>query len=264
MDSFQTKTDRAHLTSAKAIISLATITSDEDIEQQRDLIYTYSAFKLGSVQHLDLLAGDLHRKIASTIALHSNCVLMTPSFAHLAPVYPLGVRLAQNMQLPVLSIQSKAANSLEIVYAAIDTYGERHTIRKNHQMYVDASLHGKKIIFIDDAITTGATASLVFELLTASGAESVAMFTLLNIAHGRACAEDRINNYLIEKGGVANFAELLNDPKVIINRNTLQAIFGLEPAQKKQLSKMLNSTIKTKIGALSELQSYQTFSDLDD
>jgi ComF family protein len=91
----------------------------------------------------------------------------------------LARHIARRRHIPVLNVLRR--NRQTAVQASLAVAGRRKNVAGAFEARPKAELQGKKILLIDDVMTTGATASACAAVLKRGGARSVSLLTLARV-----------------------------------------------------------------------------------
>jgi len=192
-------------------------TADEMPEEIKIL---YSRNKMGDMRAIEYFATALARRMREVIEGKNWHLVSCPTDVPHKNVYYMGEMIAQQLGMPRIHISRRTYEECATLYNGL-LYVEvgqekRLELARAMHFYEGEPLTGKRIVFVDDCVTTGGMYESCREILEENGAEEIRPFFAVKVAGDPANVEKDLDLYAIRKEGLQVFCDIVNDPKNII------------------------------------------------
>lgn len=221
--------------------------TDRNYEACTDLIRRYSAFKCGDAEAGAFFGRRLAWKIISAygreiVADRSSwAVIPTPRLSILRAANHLSRSVADTLGLEYLDLHLVSSSQDTGNYSKLSAE-QRLSGRRRFDLRIDniESLAGRRLLLIDDCVTTGATMKLTGESLKSQFAPAfIAPFSLLRLATESPTREHDVNTAWLKICGPKDLAALLNQTDSVATKYIVEHIFGLEEPEFAALTRLL-------------------------
>jgi len=220
-----------------APVSLFEITEGDKTETARKLYLRYSECKFGAAEQIeyfaDLLAQEIRKRYGEAIRRNPDdwlVVTTTDSPPLISTAALLGRSVAEKIGVRPVDLQVHWPEG-RTRYTALSTVQDRRALWGEiiHSIHLNvdvAAVRGRKILFIDDMITTGTTIETLSQFLSSRcGVESIKLFTIFSLKDGSPAFESYLGSYLIRKGEFDLLAGILNQADAVITRHAVKTLF---------------------------------------
>ncbi|MDD5751327.1 MAG: phosphoribosyltransferase [Candidatus Peribacteraceae bacterium] len=189
-------------------------------EMPEGLKILYSRNKMGDRRAIEFFATALARRIREVIEGNEWSLVSCPTDIPHKNVYYMGNMIAEQLGMPRIHISRKTYEECASLYngGLYVEVGEekRLALARAMHYYEGEPLTGKKIVFIDDCVTTGGMYESCREILDENGAKEIRPFFAVKVLGDPATVEKDLDLLAIEKGGLQVFCDIVNDPDNII------------------------------------------------
>lgn len=199
----------------------------------KDFSEQFSLLKHGHVGATNLLSQELCRIIRARLGedIDTNpenwVVAATHYFRVPNAASNLGEAVAHSLGLPYIDMRAREIYEGE--FGAISDREERlQQVSGNAFLTKPHEVNGKKVIFIDDVIVSGAHLQEHVNVLHNAGALRVKSFSLLDLSNPQLSVEHTLNNCGVEDSDLRTIIEILQDPEAPLLTRTLKRLLKLD------------------------------------
>lgn len=181
---------------------------------------SYSAMQWMAVQMLRLLA-PMRERIAACRS--TSCIVVSPPYSTIpSSATYLAMLVARELHVPHVALRSSRV-PLSARYTCLSDRRDRLSARKQCVMSVPPVIRGKHILIVDDALTTGATASWLVQRLGV--AASVSMCYAIDLRDCDPAFEAFVDAFLVHSRSWQVLNRVLSSSTTAWTRTVLRTFF---------------------------------------